>query len=236
MQAQAKGGCDDPDCDCGGGGGGGPDGVVAISASVSLHTSIVCLYKYLYRCGTNQFKSILEFLETMEDEIGNITEKVEDLSASHKVHEKRCDNDNVITTNKLNAMNDKVLEIRQLTGVNASSQRLANLLNEMKRKAIIDENGFTIPIEDQKPQDETIEDMNERSALDDDNKSTRSHSKAKIISLSEEADFVRDGKDTSSNSSESFGEKVIERPRGARNKTRTHSESSRNPPPGNEKE
>ena len=195
---------------------------------------ILSLLEYLCRCGTGQFKSILEFLETMEDEIGNLTEKVEDLSASHKVHEKRCNNDNVITTNKLNAMNDKDLEIRQLTGVNASSQRLANLLNEMKRKAIIDENGFTIPIEDQKPQDETIEDMNERSALDDDNKSTRSHSKAKIIS--EEADFVRDGKDTSSNSSESFGEKVIERPRGARNKTRTHSESSRNPPQGNEKE
>ena len=264
------GGCDDPDCDCGGGG--GPDGVVAISASVSLHTSIVCLYEYLYRCGTNQFKSILEFLETMEDEIGNITEKVEDLSASHKVHEKRCDNDDVITTNKINAMNDKVLEIRQLIGVNALSQGLASfkIINEMKRKAIIDENGFMVTIEDQKPQYETIEDKNESSALEDDNKRMKSPRKGKMTApkfqgreikeqkrkqslrakgddpthnwkmlseaigftakndpISEEGDFVRNGKDTSSNSSETFDEKLTERPRGARNKTRTHPESPR---------
>ena len=87
----------------------------------------------------------------MEGELGSLTEKVEDLSASHKVHEERCNNDDIITTNKLNSMNDKVLEIRQLVGVTALSKGLASfkLINEMKRTSIIDENGFMVPLEDQ---------------------------------------------------------------------------------------
>ena len=177
----------------------------------------------------------------------------------------------------------QVLEIRQLIGANALSQGLASfkIINEMKRKTIIDENGFIVPSEDQKPQYETIEDKNESSALEDDNKRMKSPRKGKMTTeriksprkvtapkakareikeqkrkqslrakgddpthnwkmlseaigftakndpISEEGDFVRNGKDTSSNSSETFEEKLAERPRGARNKTRTLTESPR---------
>ena len=115
-----------------------------------------------------QFKTILEFLDSMEDELGSLTEAGEDMSASHKVHEERCDSDDAVTTNKLNAMNDKVLEIRQLVGVNALSKGLASfkIINEMKRNAIIDKNGFMVPLEDQKPEHQITDDGNE-------NKSTK---------------------------------------------------------------
>ena len=119
----------------------------------------------------------------MEDELGSLTEKVEDLSASHKVHEERCYNDDAITTNKLNAMNDKVLEIRQLVGVNALSKGLASfkIINEMKRNAIIDENGFMVPLEDQKNQNENIEDVNETTTIEDENKKTKNMRKGSMI-------------------------------------------------------
>ena len=44
----------------------------------------------------------------MEEEMGSLKEKVSDFSAAHKVHEERCINDDITTTNKLNAMNERV--------------------------------------------------------------------------------------------------------------------------------
>ena len=57
-----------------------------------------------------QFKSILEYLESMEDEMDGLKEKVSDFSASHRVHEEKCINDDITTTNKLNSMNQRVRE------------------------------------------------------------------------------------------------------------------------------
>ena len=45
----------------------------------------------------------------MEEEMGSLKEKVSDFSAAHKVHEERCINDDITTTNKLNAMNERVM-------------------------------------------------------------------------------------------------------------------------------
>ena len=80
------------------------------------------MFIYICRCGTAQIETILGFLESMEDELVSLTEKVEDMSASHKIHEERCQSDDAITTNKFNATNEKVLEIRPLVGVNALSK------------------------------------------------------------------------------------------------------------------
>ena len=63
-----------------------------------------------FRCGTVQFKSILEYLESMEDEMDGLKEKVSDFSASHRAHEEKCINDDITTTNKLNSMNQRVRE------------------------------------------------------------------------------------------------------------------------------
>ena len=106
MKTQMKSGsCEDPDCICGGRGG--------EEDATSLQSS---------SCGTLQFKSILECLEQMEEDMGNLKEKVSDFRAAHRVHEERCINDDITTTNKIIAMNEKVLEIRQLVGVDALSK------------------------------------------------------------------------------------------------------------------
>ena len=96
----------------------------------------------------------------MEEEVVGLKEKVSDFVASSKVHEERCINYDITTTNKLNTMNEKVttyfvsqvfkniclkvLEVRQLVGVDALSKGLASfkLINEMKRNATIDDSGF----------------------------------------------------------------------------------------------
>ena len=97
----------------------------------------------------------------MEEEVVGLKEKVSDFAASSKVHEERCINYDITTTNKLNTMNEKVytlplwdlviylsqvLEVRQLVGVDALSKGLASfkLINEMKRNATIDESGFML--------------------------------------------------------------------------------------------
>ena len=182
LKAQSKvgGGCDDPDCDCGGRGTGDHDGGVAMTGYFILNISALI---FSFSCGTTQFKTILDFIESMEDEMGSLTEKVEDLSASYKVHEERCFNDDVITTNKLNAMNDKVLEIRQLVGVNALSKGLASfkIINEMKRNAIIDENGFMVPLEDQKTNSEVIEEKGDTVVIEEDNKRKKSVRKNSVM-------------------------------------------------------
>ena len=53
-------------------------------------------------------KSILECLEMMEEEVGSLKEKISDFRAAHRVHEERCINDDIVTTNKINSMNEKV--------------------------------------------------------------------------------------------------------------------------------
>ena len=58
----------------------------------------------------------------MEEEMGSLKEKISDFRAAHRVHEERCINDDIVTTNKINSMNEKVLEIRQLVGVDALSK------------------------------------------------------------------------------------------------------------------
>ena len=80
-------------------------------------------------------------------------------------------------------MNDKVLEIRQLVGVNALSKGLESfkIINEMKRNPIIDENGFMVPIEDQKQQNESIGDVNETIIIDDDSKKTKKMRKGSMM-------------------------------------------------------
>ena len=147
-----SGGCDDPDCICGGRGAGDEEHSVLQTSS----------------CGTVQLKSILDCLEMMEEEVGSLKEKISDFRAAHRVHEERCINDDIVTTNKINSMNEKVLEIRQLVGVDALSKgvdadihfnKLTKLLfpglasfkliNEMRRNATIDESGFMVPIDDQ---------------------------------------------------------------------------------------
>ena len=113
----------------------------------------------------------------MEDELGSLTEKVEDMSASHKIHEERCQSDDAITTYKLNAMNDKVLEIRQLVGVNALSKGLASfkLINEMKRSAIIDNGFMTVPLDTgQKLEHQKTEEGNVTAVAEDSNKRNKS--------------------------------------------------------------
>ena len=155
------------------------------------------------------------------------------------------------------------------------------LINEMKRNAIIDENGFMVPIEDQKPQQETIEDLNESSIVEDDNRRSKSMRKGSTMnertksprkltapklqgwemreqkrkqslrakgddpshnwkmlsetigfnanrdSIVEEGDLGKNGKDTSSTGSDTFEEQIIERPRGARSRTRSVSPRKR---------
>ena len=44
----------------------------------------------------------------MEEEVVGLKEKVSDFVASSKVHEERCINYDITTTNKLNTMNEKV--------------------------------------------------------------------------------------------------------------------------------
>ena len=44
----------------------------------------------------------------MEEEVVGLKEKVSDFVASSKVHEERCINHDITTTNKLNTMNEKV--------------------------------------------------------------------------------------------------------------------------------
>ena len=116
----------------------------------------------------------------MEEELGSLTEKVEDMTASHKVHEERCRNDDVITTNKMIAMNNKVLEIRQLVGVNALSKGLASfkIINDLKRNSIIDSTGFMVLNHDQKPEDRIIEEGNETPMSRDDIKRNKNNTKS----------------------------------------------------------
>ena len=45
----------------------------------------------------------------MEEEVVGLKEKVSDFVASSKVHEERCINYDITTTNKLNTMNEKVI-------------------------------------------------------------------------------------------------------------------------------
>ena len=92
----------------------------------------------LFSCGSAQFKTILEFLEQLEEEMGDLKEKISDYSVASRLHEEQCLEDDLLTANKLNSMNDKVttkllllnipvivlqiLEIRQLVGVDALSK------------------------------------------------------------------------------------------------------------------
>ena len=62
----------------------------------------------MFSCGTAQFKSILEYLSELEDEMGVLKERIRDYMTASEEHEERCTNDDIITTNKLSAMNDKV--------------------------------------------------------------------------------------------------------------------------------
>ena len=94
----------------------------------------------------------MEYLETIEDDIGSLTEKVEDLSNAHDVHEKQCFNDNDLVQEKMDSMHSKVLEIRQLVGVTALSKGVASfkVISEMKRGSIIDQHGFMVPLDEVK--------------------------------------------------------------------------------------
>ena len=40
--------------------------------------------------------------------MGDLKEKISDYSAASRVHEEKCVEDDITTTNKLNSMNDKV--------------------------------------------------------------------------------------------------------------------------------
>ena len=96
---------------------------------------------YIVSCGSAQFKTILEYLEQLEEEMGDLKEKISDYSVASRLHEEQCLEDDLLTANKLSSMNDKVttiririkysrdnkivlqiLEIRQLVGVDALSK------------------------------------------------------------------------------------------------------------------
>merc|ERR1719277_1781758 len=119
----------------------------------------------------------------MEEEMGSLKEKVSDFSAAHKVHEERCINDDITTTNKLNAMNERVLEIRQLVGVDALSKGLASfkLINEMRRNAKI-EDGFMVPLEEQGDDDNLSKKASKSTGANNNNNNDRIKSPKKGIS------------------------------------------------------
>ena len=118
---------------------------------------------YHFSCGTTQLKSILEYLEHIEDDIGCLTEKVEDLTNAHDVHEKQCFHDNDTMQEKMASMQNKVTEIRQLVGVNALSKGVAThkVISEMKRGSIIDHSGFMVPSDDLKGRSSIVEENGE---------------------------------------------------------------------------
>ena len=63
---------------------------------------------FVFRCGTAQFKSILDYICQLEEEVVELKEKITDYSVANKRHEEICGNDDLITASKLNTMNDKV--------------------------------------------------------------------------------------------------------------------------------
>ena len=62
----------------------------------------------MFSCGSAQFKTILEYLEELEEEMGDLKESISDYSAASRVLEEKCLEDDLATANKLNSMNDKV--------------------------------------------------------------------------------------------------------------------------------
>ena len=62
----------------------------------------------VFRCGTAQFKSILDYICQLEEEVVELKEKITDYSVANRRHEEICGNDDLITASKLNTMNDKV--------------------------------------------------------------------------------------------------------------------------------
>ena len=77
----------------------------------------------LFSCGSAQFKTILEYLEQLEEELGDLKERISDYSAASRVHEEKCVEDDITTTNKLNSMNDKVTTIITLLLITRLSSR-----------------------------------------------------------------------------------------------------------------
>ena len=63
---------------------------------------------FVFRCGTAQFKSILDYICQLEEEVVELKEKITDYSVANRRHEEICGNDDLITASKLNTMNDKV--------------------------------------------------------------------------------------------------------------------------------
>ena len=64
-----------------------------------------------FSCGSAQFKTILEYLDQLEEEMGDLKERISDYSAASRVHEEKCEEDDLTTANKLNSMNDKVTTV-----------------------------------------------------------------------------------------------------------------------------
>ena len=62
----------------------------------------------LFSCGSAQFKTILEYLEQLEEEMGDLKEKISDYSLASRLHGEKCLEDDLLTANRLNSMNDKV--------------------------------------------------------------------------------------------------------------------------------
>ena len=76
-----------------------------------------------FSCGSAQFKTILEYLDQLEEEMGDLKERISDYSAASRVHEEKCEEDDLTTANKLNSMNDKVTTIIILLVITRFSSR-----------------------------------------------------------------------------------------------------------------
>ena len=77
----------------------------------------------MFSCGSAQFKTILEYLEQLEEEMGDLKEKISDYSVASRLHEEKCLEDDLTTANKLNSMNDKVTTIITLLLITRLSSR-----------------------------------------------------------------------------------------------------------------
>jgi len=148
QEANSK--CHNEFCECGGGGVKRLDD--ALETTVASKAS----------CGSMQLKTILEYLENIEDDLGTLTERVEDLTHAHQVHKGHCKDEHEEAQEKLSSMHSKIGEIRQLVGVTALSKGVASfkVLNEMKRQSVVDAHGFMIPLSDLKKIQEKFSENN----------------------------------------------------------------------------
>lgn len=104
-----------------------------------LPGKVVCSRESDSRRAEASFARIMTIMQTLNSDMKNMNQSIEDLAKAQRDHEEHTDRTYTDNQERINFMNVSILEIRQLTGPGGLSRAHIQRIRRMKRGSIFED-------------------------------------------------------------------------------------------------